>query len=101
DAAFALAAAGQVVDAAEGEELRAVLDRRDVADRLALVAHPRLLRAEVAVGVDLHLEAAVAEDALGDDRHHVDAAVLRRDDERRRLGIGVGRPRAGPRDAAG
>ena len=47
DAAFPLRAAGQVVDAAEGEELRAVLDRADVADRLALVAHRRLLGAEV------------------------------------------------------
>ena len=32
--------------------------------------------AEVAVGVDLHLDAAVAEDALGDDGDHVDAVVL-------------------------
>ncbi len=94
DAPFLLRAAGEVVDAAEGEELRAVLDRADVADRLAAVAHRRLLGAEVAVGVDLHLEAAVAEDAFGDDGDEVDALVLRGDDERRRLVVGIGRPRA-------
>ncbi len=76
--AFLLGAAGQVVHAAERQHLRAVLDRGDVADRLALDAHRRLLGAEVAVGVDLHLDAAVAEDALGDDGDHVDAVVLRR-----------------------
>jgi hypothetical protein len=79
-----------VVHAAEREELRAVLDRRDVADRLAAMAHGRLLGTEVAIGVDLHLEAAVAEDALGDDRHEVDALVPRGDDEGRRLVVGVG-----------
>ena len=67
---------------------------RDVADRLAAVAHRRLLGAEVAVGVDLHLEAAVAEDALGDDGDHVDAVVLRGDDEGRRLVVGIGGARA-------
>ena len=49
------------------------------------------LGAEVAVGVDLHLHAAVAEDALGHDRDHVDALDLRGDDEGRRLVVGIGR----------
>ena len=62
-----------MVHAAERQHLRAVLGRGDVADHLALAAHVGLLGAEVAVGVDLHLEAAVAEDALGDDGDHVDA----------------------------
>ena len=94
DAPFLLRAAGEVVHAAERQELRAVLDRADVADRLAVMAHRRLLGAEVAVGVDLHLEAAVAEDAFGDDGDEVDAFVLRGDDEGRRLVVGIGRARA-------
>ena len=59
-------------------------------DHLAAAAHVRLLRAEVAVGVDLHLQAAVAEDALGDDRHHVDPFVARGHDERGGLVVRVG-----------
>jgi hypothetical protein len=39
DVAFLLAAAGQVVHAAQREHLRAVLGRGDVADLLALAAH--------------------------------------------------------------
>ncbi len=76
-------------------------DGGDVANRLALAAHRRLLRAEPAVGVDLHLEAAVAEDALGHDRDHVDALVLRGDDEGRRLVVRIGRARADAGDEHG
>ena len=72
------------------EHLRAVFGRRHVADLLALDAHRRRLGAEMAVGVDLHLDAAVAEDALGHDGDGVDAVVLGRDDEGRRLVVGIG-----------
>ena len=75
-AAFFLAAAGQMMHAAEAQHLRAVFGRRHVTDDLALATHVRLLRPEKAVGVDFYLEAAIAEDALGDDRHHVDAFEL-------------------------
>ncbi|NIR41823.1 MAG: hypothetical protein GWO22_39645, partial [Actinobacteria bacterium] len=61
-----------------------------MADGLALGPHLGLLGADVAVGVDLHLDAAVGEDALGDDGDHVDAVDLGRDDERRRLVVGIG-----------
>ena len=91
DDAFLLAAADQVMHAAQRQHLRAVLGRGDVAHRLALDAHRRLLGPEIAVGVDLHLDAAVAEDALGHDGDHVDALVLRRHDERRGLVVGIGR----------
>ena len=47
-----------------------------MADRLALGAHGGALVAEVAVGVDLHLDAAIAEDALGHHGDHVDALDL-------------------------
>ena len=53
-------------------------------------AHRRRLRAEMAVGVDLHLDAAVAEDAFGDDGDQVDALDLLADDEGRRLVVGIG-----------
>ncbi len=71
-----------MVDTAERQHLRAVLARHDVADGFALDADDGALLADVAVGVDLHLHAAVAEDALGHDRHHVLVADLLADDER-------------------
>ena len=96
DAALLLAAAGEMLHPAERQHLGAVLHRGDVTDHLALRPHRRALRPDVAVGIDLHLEAAIAEDTLGDDRHRVDALVLRRHDERRRLVVGIGRARADP-----
>ena len=90
DAALLLRAAGEMVDAAEREHLRAVFAGGDMADRLALDAHRCLLGAEEAVGVDLHLDAAIAEDALGHDGDHIDAVNLGRDDERGRLVVGIG-----------
>ena len=56
------------------------------------------LRAEIAVGVDLHLDAAIAENALGHDGDHVDAVDFRRHDERRRLVVGIGGAGADRRD---
>ena len=91
DDALLLAAAGQVMHAAQRQHLRAVFRRGDVAHRLALDAHRRLLGPEIAVGVDFHLDAAVAEDALGHDGDHVDAVVPGRHDEGRRLVVGIGR----------
>ena len=76
DAAFRLGAAGQMMHAAERQHLRAVFAGRDMADRLALGAHRRRLGAEMAVGVDLHLDAAIGEDALGDDGDEIDAFDL-------------------------
>ncbi len=72
------------------EHLRAVLGRRHVADHLAAGADRRLLRPQMAVGVDLHLDAAVAEDALGHDGDGVDAGVLARHDEGCGLVVGIG-----------
>ena len=69
---------------------RAVLGGGDVADRLAAGADDGALGAEVAVGVDLHLGAAVAEDRLGDDGDDVGAVDLAGDDERGGLVVGVG-----------
>src|SRR5690606_21462534 len=76
DAAFFLAAAGEMVHAAQREHLRTVFGRRDVPDDLALVAYVGLLGPQVAVGVDFDLEAAIAEYALGDDGDHVDTVCL-------------------------
>ena len=89
-AALGLGAAGQVLDAAEREHLAAVLGGGDVADRLAAGADDGALGAEVAVGVDLHLDAAVAEDRLGDDGDDVGALDLAGDDEGGGLVVGVG-----------
>ena len=91
DAALLLGAAGEMMHAAERQHLRAVFAGRDMADRLALRADRRRLRAEIAVGVDLHLDAAIAEDAFGHHGDHVDAVDLGGDDERRRLVIRIGR----------
>ena len=50
--------------------------------------------AEVAVGVDLHLDAAVGKDAFGHDGDHVHALDLLRHDEGGGLVIGIGGARA-------
>jgi hypothetical protein len=90
DDAFLLGAAGQMPHPAEREHLRAVFRRGHMADLLALAAHGGLLGTQVAVGVDLHLHAAVAEDALGHHGDHVDAFHLGGHDEGRRLVVGIG-----------
>ncbi len=61
-----------------------------MADRLALRPHGRGLRTEITISVDLHLDAAIAEDAFGHHRDHVDAVDLGGHDEGRRLVIGIG-----------
>jgi hypothetical protein len=76
--------------AAKRQHLRAVFARRDMADRLALRSHDRRLGSDVTVGVDLHLDAAIREDALGDDGDQIDAFDLLADDEGRRLVVGIG-----------
>ena len=62
-----------------------------MADRFALGAYGRTFRPKMAIGVDLQFDAAIRVDALGDDGHHVYAVDLRRDDERRRFVVGIGR----------
>ena len=57
--------------------------------RFALRTNRRGLRTEITVGVDLHLNAAITEDAFGYHGHHIDAVDLRGDDERRRLVIWI------------
>ena len=83
-----------MMHAAERQHLRAVFARRDVADRLAFARTVACSGAEVAVGVDLHLDPAIAEDALGHDRDHVDPVHLRGNDEGRGLVVGIGGARA-------
>ena len=80
-----------MIDAAQRQHLRAVFAGGDVADRFALGPHRVLLGPQVAVGVDLDLDAAVAVDRLADDGDHVDALDLGRDDKGRGLVIGIGR----------
>ena len=94
DAAFLLGAAREVVHTTQRQHLRAVLCCGHMAHHLALAAHVGLFGSEEAVGVDLHLEAAVAEDALGDHGDHVHAVGLGAHDEGRRLVVRVGGGRA-------
>ena len=89
-----------MMHAAQRQHLRAVFARRDMADRLAFGAHGRRLGAEMAVGVDLHLDAAIGENALGDDGDQIDALDFLRDDEGRRLVVGIGRAGADAGDEA-
>ena len=76
---------------AERKHLRAVFGRGDMADLLAAHANRRRLRAEMAIRVDLCLDAAIAEDALGHDRDRVDALIFAGDDEGRGLVVRIGR----------
>ena len=70
-AALFLGATRQVMNTAQAEHLRAVLGGGHMAHHLAFRAHIGLLGTQVAVGVDLDLEAAVTEDAFGHHGHHV------------------------------
>ena len=90
DAAFLLGAAREVVHTTQRQHLRAVFGRGHMAHHLALAAHVGLFGAEEAVGVDLYLEAAVAEDALADHGDHVHAIGFGAHDERRGLVVRVG-----------
>ncbi len=94
DAAFLLGAAGQMMHAAEGQHLRAVFAGRHVPDRLAFRTDDCSLGSEIAVSVDLHLDAAIAENPFGHDRDHVDAVDFRGHDEGCRLVIGISCSRA-------
>ena len=89
-----LAAAGQMLDPAERQHLRTVFRGHRVTNRLALDPHHVALMADMPVGVDLHLDAAIGEDALGHHRHHVNACDLLADDEGGRLVVGIGGARA-------
>ena len=53
-------------------------------------AHGRGFGAEVAVGVDLHLHAAIAEDSLRHDGDGIDARMGGADDEGRGLVVRIG-----------
>src|SRR5579871_1484235 len=65
-----------------------------MSDGFAFGAHRTALRTQMAVGIDLHLYAAVAENSFGHDCDHVHAIDLRRNDERRGLVVGIGCARA-------
>ncbi len=83
------AAAGQVRDATQRQHLRAIFAGHHMADRLALGAHQAALRADVPVGVDLHLDTAIAEDALRHHGHDIDALDLGGNDEGCGLVVGI------------
>ena len=85
-------------DAAERQHLRAVLCRRDMTDMFAFGPHRRRFRAEMPVGVDLHLDAAITENSLRDDRYRIHSFIIARDDERGRFVIRISRPCADPGD---
>src|SRR5690349_14021560 len=67
-------------------------------DLLPPAADRPLLGSDEAIGVDLQLEAAIAEDALGHDGHHVDIVVPARDNEWCGLIVGIGGAGANPSD---
>src|SRR5580704_12209400 len=65
-----------------------------MANGLAFRPHDIALGSKVTIRIDLYLHAAVAENSFGDDRHHVDALDLRRNDEGGRLVVRISRPRS-------
>src|SRR5579862_970852 len=90
DCTLVSAAAGKMADAAKGKHLRPVFRGGDVANRFALGAHRVLLWSEKSIGIDLKLDATIAEDALGHDGDHVDAFDFGRNNERRGFVVGIG-----------
>ena len=89
--AFLAASAGKVANAAKREHLRTVFAGSYVADGFALRAHGIGFGPEIAIGIDLHFDATVTEDALGHDRHHVHRVDRGGNDERSRFVVGIGR----------
>ena len=81
DIAFFLGAARQMIDAAKREHLGAVFRGCQMSHVFAFRAYRRCFRTDVAVGVDLHFHAAIAENPLGHHGDSVDAFVVARDDE--------------------
>ena len=78
---FLLGAAGEVMHPAEAEHLAAIFGGGDVADLFAAGAHGGGFRAEMAVGIDFHLQAAIGENTLRDHGDHVHAVDVGADDE--------------------
>ena len=85
-----LAAAGEVVHATQRQHLGAVFRRGHMPHHLALAAHIGLLGTQETVGVNFDLEAAVTEDAFGDDSDHVHTLHTRPDDEWRGFVVRIG-----------
>ena len=88
-AALFFIAARQVMHTAQAEHLRAVFRRGHMADFFTVVQHRSAFITQIAVGINLHFEAAIAEDAFGHHGHHVHALRARGHDKRCRLVIGV------------
>src|SRR5690606_35591196 len=92
--------AGEMPHATQRQLLRAVFGGGDMADRRTIGAHGRRLRADMPVGVDLHLDAAIGEDALRHYGDEVDPLHLLADDEWGRLEVRIGGARADGRHEA-
>ena len=88
-ATLLFAAACEVMHTAQAEHLRAVLSSGDMAHLFTLVHDRCTLIAQIPVGVNLHLQAAIAEDAFCHHRHHVHTLGLGGDDEGCRFVIRV------------
>ena len=61
-----------------------------MADDLAFYPDKGPFGADMPVGVDFHLDPAIAENPLGHDRHHIDAMHQLADDKRRGFIVGAG-----------
>ena len=89
DATFILGPAGQVFDASKREHLRSVFACGHMAHRFAFSPNDIALLADIAIRIDFHLRAAVAENALGHHCNHIHAFDFLAHDERRRLVVRV------------
>src|SRR5690606_18625079 len=89
-APLCLGATRKMMHATQRQHLRAVFAGSDMADCLALGADNRRFIANMPVGVDLHLDAAIGEDAFRHHGHEIDALDLLRNNEGRWLVVRVG-----------
>ncbi len=92
--AFLATAAGQVAHTAERQHLRTVFAGGDVPDGLTLRSNCIRLWPQMTVSINLYLDAAVAENSFSDHGDQVHPLHRGRNDERRRLVIGIGCARA-------
>ena len=76
--------------ASERQHLGAIFAGSNVAYGFALRAHRIGFWSEVTVGIDLHLDAAIAKDPFSDYRDHIQALHMGRNNEWGGLVIGIG-----------
>ena len=77
-------------DTTQGQHFRTVFRRHHMPNRFAIRINNIAFMTKVPVGVDFDFDAAVAENTLGDNGHHIHTVVVLADNKRGGFVIGIG-----------